>query len=53
MKASVAWATKIRDTRNIADFTCWEDCGFYRKALHRLLRDVGATAVAMKRTAEE
>ena len=35
-----AWATKLRNNRNIGDFRNWEDHDPYQKALARLLRDM-------------
>lgn len=35
-----AWALKLRDNRNIGNFTEWKDHDAYQKALGRLLRDL-------------
>jgi hypothetical protein len=34
------WAGKLRDNRNIGDFTRWKRHDSYQKALDRLLRDL-------------
>ena len=34
------WAVKLRDNRNIGDFTRWKDHDAYQKVLQRLLRDL-------------
>jgi uncharacterized protein YjbI with pentapeptide repeats len=35
-----AWASKLRDNRNIGDFRRWKDHDAYQKALERVLRDL-------------
>jgi uncharacterized protein YjbI with pentapeptide repeats len=40
MDATEPWARKLRDQRNIGDFTQWKDHGAYQKSLDRLLRDL-------------
>jgi len=40
MKTDEAWATDIKRTRHIGDFTNWKDYNKYRKSLKRLLRDL-------------
>lgn len=42
MNTSVAWATMIKQSRHIGDFTCWKDHDAYQKAFERLLRDLKA-----------
>ena len=37
-----AWARKLRDQRNIGDFTRWKEHDAYQKGLQRLLRDLKA-----------
>jgi hypothetical protein len=37
-----AWATKLRRSRHIGDFTKWTDHNSYKKAFDRLLRDLKA-----------
>jgi TIR domain-containing protein len=37
-----AWATEIRQERNIGDFTRWKQNDAYQKAFDRLLRDLQA-----------
>jgi uncharacterized protein YjbI with pentapeptide repeats len=39
-KTSVAWASQIKDARNIGDFTKWKDHDSYEKGFRRLLRDL-------------
>jgi hypothetical protein len=46
METTEAWAADIRRTRNIGDFTGWEDHGRYVKAFQRLLRDLQSAAAA-------
>jgi hypothetical protein len=36
-----AWALKLRDVHHIGDFRRWREPDAYRKALGRLLRDLG------------
>jgi hypothetical protein len=43
MDADVAWARLIKNSRNIGDFTRWQDPVAYQSALARLLRDLQAT----------
>jgi hypothetical protein len=40
MKTGKAWATDIRRTRHMGDFSRWQDDSSYEKAIHRLLRDL-------------
>lgn len=40
METTVPWATLIRDSRHIANFTQWKDHDSYRKSFDRLLRDL-------------
>jgi hypothetical protein len=40
MKTDELWASKLRDQRNIGDFTCWKDHDVYRKSFERLMRDL-------------
>jgi len=42
METNVLWASMIRDSRHIADFSQWKDHDSYRKAFDRLLRDLKA-----------
>ncbi|HLG63867.1 MAG TPA: toll/interleukin-1 receptor domain-containing protein [Ktedonosporobacter sp.] len=42
MQTSQAWATKLRRTRHIGDFTRWTDPQEYQQAFGRLLRDLKA-----------
>lgn len=42
MNCDAGWATNIKDTRNIGDFTRWKDHDAYQKAFTRLLRDLKA-----------
>jgi hypothetical protein len=37
------WAVKLRDQRNIGDFTQWKKPAEYQKSLDRLLRDLKAS----------
>jgi uncharacterized protein YjbI with pentapeptide repeats len=43
MKTTEAWASKLRDNRNIGDFRKWKDHDAYEKALERVLRDLKMT----------
>lgn len=43
MESGKSWATEIRQTRHIGDFTRWKDHDSYRKAFDRLLRDLEET----------
>jgi len=40
MQTPEAWARKLRDQRNIGDFTRWKEHDAYQKGLQRLLRDL-------------
>src|SRR3954466_6239735 len=40
MKTEEPWASKLRDQRNIGDFTRWKDHDAYRKSFERLMRDL-------------
>jgi TIR domain len=40
MATSEPWARKLRDQRNIGDFSKWKEHDAYRKSLERLLRDL-------------
>jgi uncharacterized protein YjbI with pentapeptide repeats len=40
MQSSKPWACKLRDERNIGDFTGWQEDSRYRKSIERLLRDL-------------
>ena len=40
MQEPEPWARKLRDQRNIGDFTSWKDHDAYQKGLQRLLRDL-------------
>jgi DNA (cytosine-5)-methyltransferase 1 len=40
LDVKIGWAAYIKRTRHIGDFTDWENKDSYRKALHRLLRDL-------------
>jgi TIR domain-containing protein/pentapeptide repeat protein len=40
MKTEQAWASSLRRTRHIADFTKWKDHDSYQDAFKRLLRDL-------------
>ncbi len=42
MHTTQAWATKLRRTRHIGDFTNWTDPQAYERAFERLLRDLKA-----------
>jgi uncharacterized protein YjbI with pentapeptide repeats len=42
METEEAWATEIRDTRHIGDFSRWKDHDAYQQAFERLLRDLKA-----------
>jgi hypothetical protein len=42
MEADEAWASEIRDTRHIGDFSRWKDHDAYQQAFERLLRDLKA-----------
>ncbi len=42
METALAWATHIRDTRHIGDFSRWKNHDAYQKAFERLLRDLKA-----------
>ncbi|MFZ0610893.1 MAG: toll/interleukin-1 receptor domain-containing protein [Desulfobacterales bacterium] len=42
MDTDKAWATKLRRTRHIGDFTQWKAHGAYKKAFDRLMRDLKA-----------
>ena len=43
-ETNLAWARTIKRTRQIGDFTQWDDASAYQKAFPRLLRDLTATA---------
>ena len=40
MKTDKPWARKLRDQRNIGDFTKWKEHDAYQVALERLLGDL-------------
>ena len=40
METNSAWAERIRDSRNIGDFSAWKDHDAYQVAFQRLLRDL-------------
>lgn len=40
MNSRTGWASHIRLTRNIGDFTRWKDHDYYKKGFRRLLRDL-------------
>src|SRR5262249_37258548 len=40
MQTSEAWACKLRDQRNIGDFTRWKEHDSYQKSFERLMRDL-------------
>ena len=40
MKETAGWAAHIKRTRNIGDFSQWEEHTAYQKAFTRLLRDL-------------
>jgi hypothetical protein len=40
LRTKEAWATLLRDDRNIGDFRRWKDHDAYQKALERVLRDL-------------
>ena len=40
LKTEEAWASTLRDQRNIGDFRKWKDHDAYQKALERVLRDL-------------
>jgi hypothetical protein len=42
MQTTQAWATKLRRSRHIGDFTHWTDPQTYQQAFERLLRDLKA-----------
>ena len=42
MDNDAGWASHIKNTRNIGDFTKWKEHDDYQKALKRLLRDLKA-----------
>jgi hypothetical protein len=44
MKTKEAWATKLRDQRNIGDFSDWRNSRRYRRSLARLLSALELTA---------
>lgn len=44
METQAAWASDIRRTRHIGDFSRWKDYDQYKKAFDRLLRDLKAQA---------
>ena len=44
MDAMDGWAADIKRSRNIGDFTKWEDHASYQKAFERLLRDLKSDA---------
>jgi len=44
MDSKEGWASHIRLTRHITDFTQWKDHDHYQKAFNRLLRDLKAKA---------
>jgi hypothetical protein len=40
MKTKEPWARKLRDQRNIGDFTRWENHADYKQSFERVLRDL-------------
>jgi hypothetical protein len=44
MDTSEAWAVKLRDQRNIADFRRWKDHDGYKWSFGRVLRDLKMSA---------
>ena len=40
---SEAWATKLRDSRNIGDFRRWKDHDAYQESFERVMRDLMAS----------
>jgi hypothetical protein len=40
MEEQAGWATHIKRTRNIGDFSRWKEHDSYQKAFERLLRDL-------------
>lgn len=40
MQTDEPWAGKLRDNRNIGDFTLWKDHGAYKTTFDRVLRDL-------------
>jgi hypothetical protein len=40
MKTNEPWAGKLRDNRNIGDFTQWKSHDAYQAAFKRLIRDL-------------
>jgi hypothetical protein len=44
MATSEAWAVKLRDQRNIGDFTRWKDPNAYQQSFDRLVRDLRMAA---------
>jgi hypothetical protein len=53
METDEAWATDIRRTRHIADFSEWKSHDSYQKGFARLLRDLKAEDKADKRKASQ
>jgi hypothetical protein len=47
------WARKLRDQRNIGDFTRWKDHDAYRRGFERLLRDLRVSQAREGSTGEE
>jgi hypothetical protein len=45
------WATEIRNSHHIGDFTMWKDDAAYQQAFMRLLRDLQAQSP--RRTIDE
>ena len=45
MKTDEPWASKLRDQRNIGDFTHWKDHDAYSKSFERLMRDLAMQQV--------
>ncbi|MEM9670654.1 MAG: toll/interleukin-1 receptor domain-containing protein [Pseudomonadota bacterium] len=43
METREAWAGKLRDNRNIGDFTSWKDHDAYKRSFNRVLRDLKPT----------
>lgn len=43
METDEPWAGKLRDNRNIGDFTSWKDHDAYKKTFDRVLRDLKPT----------
>jgi TIR domain-containing protein/pentapeptide repeat protein len=48
LNSNVVWASHLKRTRNIGDFTRWKNHDDYQKAFTRLLRDLKAEAQKME-----